>query len=187
MQIPEIINAVPERTRRFQHFFNWDGDTVTDNQGRGLGIVPGTKDHPRETLEHLIMYSIQQPETLTSPTGTFRSKAEVKLFQSMYQDLEQAAHKYLKRFPVPPGGYELLRAEVDRVTPDSVEITVKPDAQGKPVVIGTKTAPPTPAAPTTTPSKSGRDWIKNKFDTLAPVPPNTNNVPSKDWVKKRFG
>jgi LysM repeat protein len=131
MQIPEIINNVNSRTRKYVEHLNYRIDQIE---------IPEIKDNKdRETLAHLMIYSFEAPGQIgdgSSDEHIFRSKQEVKLFQTMYQDVSKAATAYIKRHPVPKGGLELLRKEVDRLTPDTVEITVKPDAQGKPVIIG---------------------------------------------------
>ena len=130
-RIPEIINNVNPRTRKHVEYLNYRLDQL------GIPGIKDTKD--RETLAHLMIYSFEAPDQIgdgSSDEHLFRSKEEVKLFQIMYQDISKAASAYVKRHPVPKGGFELLRKEVDRLTPDTVEITVKPDEQGKPVVIG---------------------------------------------------
>jgi LysM repeat protein len=131
MQIPEIINNVNSRTRKYVEHLNYRIDQIE---------IPEIKDNKdRETLAHLMIYSFEAPDQIgdgSSDEHIFRSKEEVKMFRIMYQDINSAAIAYVKRHPVPKGGLELLRKEVDRLTPDTVEITVKPDAQGKPVIIG---------------------------------------------------
>jgi LysM repeat protein len=126
-RIPEIRNAVNPRTQKYLDDLRTVGERIP-----GLGLEDTGK---RDFLEHLLMYSIQVPNQIGTD-DMFRSKQEVKMFQTMYKDISLAATAYIKRHPVPKGGFELLRKEVDRLTPDTVEITVKPDAEGKPVIIG---------------------------------------------------
>jgi LysM repeat protein len=133
-KIPEIRKNINPRTNQY---IDYKGYEAQD-------IIPLCKNTgKRNSVEHLMMYSFELPDRI-GPDSTdgsdngnqFRSKEEVKMFQQMYRDCERAAAAYIKRFPVPKGGFELLRKEVDRLTPDSVEITVKPDAEGKPIVTG---------------------------------------------------
>jgi LysM repeat protein len=130
-QIPEIRNAINPRTRKYIDDLHTRGEEIP-----GLGLE---NTGERNFLEHLLMYSFEAPNQIgdgSDETHQFRSKAEIKMFQMMYQDINSAAVAYVKRYPVPKGGFELLRKEVDKLTPDTVEIKVKPDAEGRPVVIG---------------------------------------------------
>ena len=130
-RIPEIINNVHPRTRKYVEYLNYRLEDI------GFTEIKDTKN--RETLAHLMMYSFEAPGQVgdgSSNAHMFRSKEEVRLFRMMYQDINSAAIAYVKRHPVPKGGLELLRKEVDRLTPDNVTIKIFPDSNGKPVIVG---------------------------------------------------
>lgn len=130
-RIPAIRNAINPRTQKYLDYLNTDGEKIP-----GLGLQ---NTGERNFLEHLLIYSFEAPDQIgdgSSGTDMFRSKAEVKMFQMMYQDIEKAANAYIQRYPVPKGGLELLRKEVDRLTPGDVKINVVPDANGKPIITG---------------------------------------------------
>jgi len=132
MQIPEIINNIHPRTRKYVEYLNYRLEDI------GFTEINDTKNRP-VSLAHLMMYSFEAPGQIgdgSSNTHMFRSKEEVKLFRMMYQDINSAAIAYVKRYPVPTGGLELLRKEVDRLTPDNVTIKIFPDSNGKPVIVG---------------------------------------------------
>jgi hypothetical protein len=129
-QIPEIRKNIPKRTERFVDLLGYSAHDVEE-----LGLDPNDR---RDSLEHLLIYSVHlgEGESIGPGDKIYRSKQEVLRFRQMYQDIEQAATAYVRRYPVPSGGYEALRKEVDRITPDNVNIQVRPDADGKPIVIG---------------------------------------------------
>lgn len=126
-EIPEIVNNVNPRTRKYIDELYTSGEQVS-----GLGLE---NTGERNFLEHLMIYSLQVPNQI-GPDLIFKSKQEVKMFQMMYQDFDSAAVAYIKRHPVPKGGLELLRKEVDRLTPDNVIIKILPDGNGKLIVTG---------------------------------------------------
>lgn len=130
-RIPEIINNVNPRTREYIEYVNYRLDQIE---------IPGIKDNKnRETLAHLMMYSFEAPGQIgdgSSGEHLFRSTEEVKLFRMMYQDINKAAIAYVKRHPVPAGGLELLRKEVDKLTPDNVKIKILPGPDGRPTING---------------------------------------------------
>ena len=94
----------------------------------------------------------------------------------MYRDIEQAASAYVRRYPVPKGGFELLRKEVDRLTPDSVKIKVSKDTAGKPVVVGFL--------------DQIKNTVKNIFNkgssTKPPVTNKTGTTPAKPSSEKKL-
>lgn len=130
-QIPEIINNVHPRTRKYVEYLNYRLEDI------GFTEIKDTKN--RETLAHLLMYSFEAPGQIgdgSSDTHMFRSKEEVKMFQMMYQDINKAAIAYVKRHPVPAGGLALLRNEVDRLTPSNVDIKITQGPKGTPIIKG---------------------------------------------------
>lgn len=130
-QIPAIRKAINPRTQKYLDELHTPGERIT-----GLGLE---NTGERNFLEHLLIYSREVPDQIgdgSSDTHMFRSKDEVKMFQAMYRDIEQAANAYINRYPVPRGGLELLRKEVDRLTPNNVDIKIGKDAGGKPVIMG---------------------------------------------------
>jgi len=130
-QIPEIVNNINPRTRKYIPDLKTEAEKIA-----GLGLE---NTGERDFLEHLMIYSYSVPWQIgpgPDPSHMFRSKEEVKMFRTMYQDINSAATAYVKRYPVPRGGLALLRKEVDRLTPDNVNIKVGKDASGKPVVTG---------------------------------------------------
>jgi len=157
-QLPEIRNAVNPRTRKYLDELKTYGQDIA-----GLGLE---NTGERAFLEHLLIYSYQVPGQIgpgPDPTHMFRSKEEVKMFRTMYQDINSAAVAYIKRHPVPKGGLELLRKEVDRLTPDNVTINIFPDANGKPIITGFLDTLKQGAAVVADKLKQGANAVKSAF------------------------
>jgi len=179
-QIPEIRNAVNPRTRKYVDDLYSYGETIP-----GLGLE---NTGQRDFLEHLMIYSLQVPNQI-GPSHMFRSKQEVKMFQMMYRDFDSAAVSYIKRHPVPKGGLELLRKEVDRLTPDNVIIKILPDVNGKLIVTGFLDT-----------LKQGAGWVADKVKSgldmgTTPAKPASDKKPDQetwydsliDQIKKTAG
>jgi len=125
--VPEIRNNISSRTQKYIDELRTEGQKIS-----GLGLE-NTGD--RDFLEHLMIYAVTVPEQI-GPNDLLRSKDEVRLFQMMYNDVNKAAVAYIKRYPTPKGSLELLRREVDRMTPGDIKINVIPDVNGKLIVTG---------------------------------------------------
>ena len=169
-RIPQIRNAINPRTQKYLDELKTAGERIP-----GLGLEDTGE---RNFLEHLLIYSREVPNQI-GPDDMFRSKEEVKMFRMMYQDIEQAANAYIQRYPVPKGGFELLRNEVDRLTPDNVKIKVSKDTSGKPVVTGAL--------------DQIKNTVKNIFNkgssknpsTKTPVTGKTGTTPAKPSSEKK--
>jgi LysM repeat protein len=163
-QIPEIRNAVNPRTQKYLDQLGTLGQNIA-----GLGLENTGK---RNFLEHLMIYSFEVPWQIgdgTEATHMFRSKEEVKMFQMMYRDIDNAAVAYIKRYPVPKGGLEILRKEVDRLTPDNVIIKILPDVNGKLIVTGFLDTLKQGAAAVADKLKQGADVVADKLKQGASV------------------
>jgi LysM repeat protein len=163
-QLPEIRNAVNPRTQKYLDELKTYGQDIA-----GLGLENTGK---RNFLEHLMIYSFEVPGQIgpgPDPTHMFRSKEEVKMFRMMYRDIDNSAVAYIKRHPVPKGGLELLRKEVDRLTPDNVTINIFPDANGKLIVTGFLDTLKQGAAAVADKLKQGADVVADKVKQGASV------------------
>lgn len=125
--VPDIRNNISSRTQKYIDELKTEGQKIP-----GLGLE---NTGNRDFLEHLIIYSVTVPDQI-GPNDLLRSKEEVKLFQMMYNDINKAAVAYIKRYPTPNGSLEILRREVDRMTPGDIRINVVPDASGRPIIVG---------------------------------------------------
>ena len=134
---------------------------------------PGEPEDVSAHFEHLLMMSLER--SFSDSIGTwkersyYRSKEEVLQFRRWYYEIEAAIKDTVVRMPVPPGGYEALRKEVDAKTPSSVDIKVTPNPGGKPIITGTQPGPKPPVKPST------------------PIPPSTQKNNTKADFIKRFG
>jgi LysM repeat protein len=114
-------------------------DMMFNYSGGGKNGYPQKGKDPElwDTWEHNCLWSLERRgRTAFGPDYIFMSKEEMLQFRRWYYQLEAVAKEYVATIKVPPGGYEALRGEIDKKTPDTVSITVNPDAEGKPVVIG---------------------------------------------------
>ena len=91
-----------------------------------------------DSWEHMCLWSLERRgQAAFGQKGyIFASKEEMLQFRRWYYQLEAVAKDYVATVKVPAGGYEALRSEIDKKTPSNMEIQVKPDANGKPIVVG---------------------------------------------------
>jgi len=186
--IPELINNMPEV---YQSVTKMGYETREKN---GIYIMRSLLNNPKYRnqqgqpnhnwyLTHAMMYSLE---------GDFRppydSPEQFQAFKKLYFDCASIVDRYLNSKKVPPQGWELLRQEVDRRTPKSVDISIKPSPQG-PVVVGTKHQPNTGAS---APRIIVDPWGKNSKPapkvnqpTQTPTPTNTSkSMPNQQTVSE---
>jgi hypothetical protein len=130
-QLPIVINGIPEPLKTW--FVN---NSLHSRDIPGLNLGPD-----RDFFEHLLIYAVQMTGDGGYDIGTtkdemFRSKEELLQFRKWYLQIEKACRAYVLSYPVPPGGYESLRNYLNKITPDNIDIQVRPGPDGKPSISG---------------------------------------------------
>ena len=144
-QIPAIYNKLSPKTRPYMDYLQTWGDEIP-----GLGLE---NTGERDFLEHLMIYSVLNPGYI-GPTTEFRSKQEVRRFQKMYEEFENAASQYLSSYKVSAKGLASLQKEVNKHAPAGVKIQIKPAVDGTLQVIGINV-------------QAVQKWLKQTADQMA--------------------
>ena len=126
-QIPAIYNKLSPKTKYYMDYLMTYGEKIP-----GLGLE---NTGERLILEEMLIYSVLNPEYV-GPTTVFRSKEEVRRFQRMYEEFENAASQYLSNYQVSVKGLASLQKEVNKHAPAGVKIQIKPAVDGTLQVIG---------------------------------------------------
>ena len=126
-QIPAIYNKLSPKTKYYMDYLMTGGDEIP-----GFGLENTGK---RDFLEHLMIYSVLNPDFI-APDSVFRSKQEVRRFQKMYEEFENAAGQYLSTYQVSAKELASLQKEVNKYAPSGIKIQIKPAIDGTLQVIG---------------------------------------------------
>ena len=126
-QIPAIYNKLSPKTKYYMDYLMTYGEDIP-----GLGLE---NTGERLILEEMLIYSVLNPEYV-GPTTVFRSKQELKRFQKMYEEFEDAASQYLSTHQVSARDLTSLQKEVNKYAPSGINIQIKPAIDGTLQVIG---------------------------------------------------
>ena len=143
-KIPAIHSKLSSKTKYYMDYLMTYGEEIP-----GLGLE---NTGERLILEEMLIYSVLNPEYV-GPSTVFRSKEEVRKFQRMYEDFENAASQYLSNYQVSVKGLASLQKELNKHAPDGVSIKITPSVDGTLQVIGVN-------------ARAALAWIKKQTEEI---------------------
>jgi len=124
-------------------------------------------------LTHAMMYALEYPAI----HGHYDDDKQLQAYKKLYMDCERVVRQYLDGKSVPPQGWAILRNEVDKRTPDNVQITIKPGPDHA-VVTGTTKPAENPSNSPSAPSREKRRVRREPVSNIPSSPPSPSTTPT---------
>lgn len=96
-------------------------------------MTPSGKFRHDFYLSHAMIYALEHPAV----KGHYDDEKQRLAYKDLYWQCERVVRQYLDGKSVPPQGWALLRNQIDKATPDNIEISIKPGPDHA-VVVGRK-------------------------------------------------
>lgn len=131
-------------------------------------------------LTHAMMYALEHP-AINNVGYNYDDEKQLQAYKKLYYDCERVVRQYLDGKSVPPQGWALLRNQIDKETPDNIQITIKPGPDHA-VVTGTTKPAETPSNTANAPRAFIDKWTGGKT-TTPPKPTGPKTLGTFDKLK----
>jgi hypothetical protein len=172
--LPNLKSRMPEI---YQSVGNMGHPTSPQHQQFILNKVNARSKEHNFYLAHAMMYALEY----NNAGNIYDDDKQQQAYKKLYWDCERVVRQYLDGKSVPPQGWALLRNQIDKATPDNVQISVKPGPDHA-VVTGTTKPAETPSNTPSAPRVFIDKWTGGKT-TTPPKPTGPKTLGTFDKLK----